>query len=240
MKNKDLTSVLRESYKGDISLKDAKREIESASPLDIVLAELDLLDSEKGVELNEIKDIYLELADSKGNEILEKTDEGDLINRFVKEHGYITSFVKRLSHLSESLQSEENRILRKKMIKRIRQDVRVIRKHKMFEEYILFPKLKEDTLDLGVVVLENEHEELDKLLDELTRLLTDIPKNKKRIIENIKMLNYTILLTEFIENNFFYQIVLEEQKEIREDFVDIKSSDLIPEYRKGDRKTPIS
>lgn len=236
MKSEKLTSILREYYEGEISLRTAKRDIESASPLDIVLAELDLLDPEDGEELDDLKDLYLELAECKIQEVIEITGEGDPINRFVKEHEDMIDFVEELSRFSEELQSRENRILRKKRIEKIRRDVWRIRKHQLFEENTLFQKFRKDTSYLGVVILENEHEELDELLDELTRLLKNFPEDKGRIIEKIEILTYTILLNNFIENNFFYQVTSEEQKEIEGDLVETSSSDILPEYQDRDRK----
>ncbi len=211
MEVEDITDILKDVYEGEISAEEAKEDIELASPLQLALAEVELLDDDLDESaLKEFREVYSEIIEEKTEETLKKVDEDHPIHRLISEHVEIGKFVDELYSFSEKLQNQENRIIRKKKLENIENNIKEIKKHEKSEEEILFPRLEEEGFYGRVNIMKNEHEEIDDLMDELSSLSEDLVENKDEFVEKTEILNYTLEFHSFMENNFLYLVALEE------------------------------
>ncbi len=242
MEVKEISSVLKDVYEGEISVEDAVEDIELASPLELALAEVELLDEDLDENsLREFRDLYDDIIVNKTEDTLEKLDEDHPIHHLIEEHIQIKKFVEELSEFSESLQNEKTRIIRKKKLDNIGHNVDEIKRHEKSEEDILFPRLKDKGFAGRVNILENEHDEIDKLMDKVKNLSEDVVDNKEVLAENIDVLAYTLNFHSFMENNFLYLVALEELNDwyaIKKEFRDVGMSNIfsIKENRTRDQQ----
>ncbi len=224
MEVEDITDVLRDIYEEKISVEEAKEDLSMASPLELALAEVELLDEDLDESvLKEFRNIYAEIIDDKTEETLEKVDMDHPIHHLVSEHIEIKRFVEELSRFSEKIQREKTRIIRKQKLENIEDNVKEIKKHEKSEEEILFPRLEEEGFFGRIHILENEHEEINESMDELISLSEDLVKNKDDFIKKTEILTYTLDFHSFMENNFLYLVALKELEDwddIREEFED--------------------
>ncbi len=214
MEVKNITDILKDVYQKKTSIRRAAKDMELASPLDLALAEVELLDEDMGE--NDLKrfrkivqNLYVEILKEKTGKLLEELDEDHPIRHLILDHVKITEFVEELSSFVKRVGDEKTRIIRKQKLDNIEKNMNEIKKHEKSEEDILFPRLEEEGLHGRIYMMENEHDEIDELMDELTALSENLVENKEKFIEKTDVLTYTLEFHAFIENNFLYPVALE-------------------------------
>ncbi|NIQ05164.1 MAG: DUF438 domain-containing protein [Candidatus Korarchaeota archaeon] len=114
-----LTRTLTEFYQGKIPEKEALKAVKSANPLEISIAEQNLLKwgimTEK--ELKEFCKIHLKVIEEKIQEIKSRLEEGHPIRVLISEHEEIQEFLDELEELSKSLNGKLGKADRMKLQK---------------------------------------------------------------------------------------------------------------------------
>ena len=214
MEVKDITSVFKDVYEGDISAEEAKKEIELASPLQLTLAEVELLDNDiDESDLKKFRNVYTKIIAGGAKESLEDIDEGHPMHPLISEHIEISNFVEELANFSDELRNEKNRIIRKNKLDNIENKIKMIKRHVKSEEEIFFPKFEDGGFHDSLYTMKNEHKEIKELIDEMMSLSEELVENKDEFIKKADVLTYTLDFHSLMENNFIYKGVLEKLDE---------------------------
>ncbi|MEF8874075.1 MAG: hemerythrin domain-containing protein [Candidatus Thermoplasmatota archaeon] len=234
MEVKEVTDILEDVYQENISVERAVEDMKLASPLDLALAEVELLDKETDETSLQgfrevVSDLYTKILEEKSREILKRVDEDHPLYHLIMEHEEINGFVEELSRFADGLKEEKTRIIRKKRLDNIENNVKEIKEHEKSEEEILFPRLEAEGFHGRVQIMKNEHDEIDELMDELIKLSEELAENKEEFLKKIDVLTYTFEFHAFIENNFLYPVAfqeLDDWDDIKEEFEYIGFSDI--------------
>jgi hypothetical protein len=213
MKIYRLKEVLKGVNNGVITENEALEEIKKATPLELSIAEQELL--EEGTSTDELKKfctIHLKALKDKLQEIKLSLDKGHPIHTMISEHEEILKFLDELDNLIEPLKrgvvDEE-----KKILQDLSEHLVDAEKHHEREEKVLFPELEKRGITGPPRIMRMEHDELRPIKKRLLELSIEPNKNKNEIIELINVLSFKLRDHIFKENNILYPAALDSIKE---------------------------
>lgn len=216
MKIYRLKEILKGVNNGVITENEALWEIKKSTPLELSIAEQELL--EEGISPEELKKfctIHLKALEDKIEEIKSSLDKGHPIHTMISEHEEILRFLDELDNLIEPLKrgiSDEE----KKVLQNLSEHLVDAEKHHEREEKVLFPELEKRGITGPTRIMRLEHDELRPIKKRLLELSIEPNKNKNEIIELINVLSFKLRDHIFKENNILYPAAL---NAIRKDII---------------------
>ncbi len=197
------------SYHYDVmSEKEVMEELEGITPLDLYLADIELLDGGlKEGELHDIIKLYPKLVKDQAREMLKLLDEDHPVRTMIIEHERIHGFLFKLEELSDKMEYGSFSGVEEKF-EAIVHNLDEAEKHFKREEITIFSRL--ERLEGGLVgrlrSLSEEHTQIRDLFHELRSSSTEYKENYKEIADDLRKLVYLLRFHSFIENDMLYPV----------------------------------
>ena len=198
-----ITEILKKFCNDELTVEEAADMIKGADPLDLSLAEMDLMS--EGFEQKDLKDIteiFLKVIEEKKEEYKDSVDKGHPIRDFISDHEKI---LERMDRIEEILNGEgELKYGEKEYIKKIFPE---FEKHHKREEETILPFLEKNGKRGRVNLVKNEHEEIRRKEERIEDLLDG--GDPSSIREEVQELRYLLNNHTIMENNYLYPVAIE-------------------------------
>jgi len=229
-----LFRTLKSFHRNEINQQKALEAVESATPVQISLAEQELLN--RGVmEENDLKEfcqLHLKSIEDRVQAIKANLAPGHPIHTLICEHEEIKSFLQQLEQLLDKLAESKLKREDKQELKEIAKQLLEAEKHHKREEEIIFPRLEEKGITGPQRIMIQDHDRYWPLKQELKRLTDNIDRNQSKIREVGEELVQGLRDHIFKENNLLYPTALdhlEDWEEIKKESDDIGYCCFTPE-----------
>ncbi len=216
MDTREVTKILKEYNNDRISIKETLQRLEEATPLDLYMSEVSLIEEGfSGEELAHISQLFLILVKGSSKEMLVKLDQEHPIKRLVEEHERVKSL---LLVMEAHIKNKDIKTDLEKTVKFFIKTIDELKKHFDREEKVLFPRLNDQNKIGRTILLKEEHGELLDMRDELDQALSEgipDPDDTQEILFDIIT---DLRMHTFFENDMLYPTALE----ILDDWDEIK------------------
>lgn len=207
----ELVRVLKDVNTGKISERDALEKIKKASPLELTMAEEEIL--MEGMDTKHLQKFcktHLESITDRLEDIKSELSENHPLFKLLVEHDRIIETVDNLDYLAgmmeeRDLDDEEIETLQISLDNLMEKE-----KHHKREEELIFPKIRKKKINISVEDIEKDHEELHPKIKKLSRLSDEPNEHKDDVLELIYDLSFNIRNHVFQENVILYPAALNE------------------------------
>ncbi len=230
MKTKCIMYILKEFCAGKMDKREAVKSLEEVEPIDLYLAEVELVSDGFGSkDLKNIADIYETLLSGKSNEFYETLIDEHPLKILMTEHKKLRRSVYVCDNISKNI-SNSLTVEQETILKLLVDNLYELDKHIRREEEVIFPRLKERDMSGRTILLSDEHEDLKELRTRLRALLTE-GRDTDDIIQVLDDMIYTLREHSFIENDLLYPTafdVLDDWDEIAAECDKIGGCEFVP------------
>ncbi len=227
MKTGEVTAILKKFYEGEITEEEALDKLEEAEPFELYTARLELFEEgfelEKG-DFTEISKLYTDLYLEDSKKLIQDLDDEHPIRKLLMDHQRIESLMNRLDSINQEIKR------RLKEIDRISQTVKLLEKHFLIEEKLIFPSLEHNDMKGETLIFEQEHNDIRETHKRMVEKTQEIKNAWKDMGEKIDELVGQIRFHTFNEEDRFYPKVIEKIDDldhIEEEMDDIQDRKLL-------------
>ena len=203
MKAAKISETLKSFYNGELTSDKAAEKIKEADPLDISLAEIDLMsEGFEEKDLKKITEVFLKVIEDKKEKYKKNLDNNHPIRKFISDHEEI---VERIEKIENILEDRKN--LKCGEEKYIRKNFREFEKHHRLEEKTILPMLEKNGKRGRVHLVKNEHRKIEREEKKVNILIDDEKISSAK--DEVELLRYQLNEHTIMENNYLYPIAFE-------------------------------
>ena len=208
MKTKEVLSILKDYSSESIDLEEAVVSLKNVEPVDLYLAETELIDRGFGNnELKKIAEVYLKVLSKRSDVLYDALPDEHPLKVLMKEHKKLESFLNIMDELREKIAdglTEEQRV----MLERTVENLYELDKHISKEESVIFSRLNKGKMRGRTTLLTEEHGDIKKLRKRLKDLLVK-DEDTEEISDCLDGIIYLLREHSYIENDLLYPVAYE-------------------------------